>query len=412
MRCFAIGKGKFLYLYGDKKRRKSMKLVFVADFSEQFPNRILRGIRKFSQETGEPWVVCRMPSTYVNQIGFQEFFSWTKKWKADIVLAPFNPDDPVEEFRNAGIAAIALDNIHPFTQIPNLTGNYEAMGEMAATRFIARGFTNFAFFGYHGLCWSDGRRRGFENYLESQGLKDNYQEGVRLRTDNLWSYDEARLGYWLLSLPKPIGIMVCDDTQANILLECCRTFDISVPGDVAVIGVDNDEVQCSMTDPPLSSVDVDLERGGYALASMAARMVREPEYPGEDIVLQPLGIVTRKSSSIVVTRDKNVQEAIRFISENIQKKIQVKDILEHVPMSRRSLEQRFMKETGKSVYDFITRMRIDVFSQMLLSSEESVAALAAKMDEPDAKSISRRFKALKGCTPSEFRSQHLRNLGV
>ena len=81
-------------------------------------------------------------------------------------------------------------------------------------------------------------------------------------------------------------------------------------------------------------------------------------------------------------------------------------------MSRRSLEQRFMKETGKSVYDFITRMRIDVFSQMLLSSEESVAALAAKMDEPDAKSISRRFKALKGCTPSEFRSQHLRNLGV
>ena len=387
-----------------------MRLIFMGDFSEQFPNRILRGILKYSQGAKEPWVVCKMPSSYMETQGFDAFLNWAVRWRANVVLAPFFPDAPVEEFRKHGIAAIAMDHIHPFPQIPNLTGDYCTMGQMVARRYVSSGFRNFAFFGYHGVCWSDGRRRGFTDYLESQGLMDGFREGIRSRTDTLWSYDEAKLGYWLISLPKPVGIMACDDTQANILLECCRTFEINVPGDVAVIGVDNDEVLCSMTDPQLSSVNVDLEGGGYAVAEMAERMVDDPEYRGEDIVMQPLGIVARKSSSIVVTPDKSVQDAIRFISENAMRKIQVKDVLDHVPMSRRSLEQRFLKATGESVYEYITKLRIEIFSQLLLSSEETVSQIAARMDEPDAKSISRRFAAIKGCTPTEYRHKHLRKM--
>ena len=383
----------------------------MGDFSEQFPNRILRGIRKYSQEADDPWVVCTMPSSYRDSHSFEEFLSWAVKWRANAVLVPFNPEDPVEKFRENGIVAISLDNIHPFTQIPNLTGNYHRMGEMVATRLVASGYHNFAFFGYHGVCWSDGRREGFLDYLQSQGLKDNFQEGVRVRTDSLWSYDEAKLGYWLLSLPKPVGIMACDDTQANILLECCRSFDIAVPGEVAIIGVDNDDVRCTMTYPQLSSLDVDLEGGGYALASMISRMAEDPSYPGEDIVLQPRGIVTRQSSGIVVTEDKAVQEAIRFIAENARKKIQVADVLAHVPMSRRSLEQRFLKATGLSVYEFITKLRMDTFSELLLTTTDSVSQIAALMDEPDTKSISRRFAAVKGCTPREYRRRYLRKLG-
>lgn len=388
-----------------------MRLLFIADFSEQFPNRILRGIRQYAQGAEEPWVVCTMPQSYRDTHSFEEFLGWALKWRANIVLAPFNPDDPVEKFRENGIAAIAIDHIRPFPQIPNLTGDYHRMGEMVATRFVASGYHNFAFFGYHGVCWSDGRRRGFIDYLDSQGLKDSFQEGVRVRTDNLWSYDEAKLGYWLLSLPKPVGIMACDDTQANILLECCRTFEIAVPEEIAVIGVDNDDVRCTMTEPQLSSLNVDLEGGGYAVASMAARMVEDPSYKGEDIVMQPLSIVTRQSSGIVVTGDKAVQEAIRFIAENSHKKIRVGDVLSHVPLSRRSLEQRFLKATGLSVYDFITRVRIDTFTELLLSTTETVSQIAAQMDEPDTKSISRRFAAIKGCSPTEYRRKYLRKMG-
>ena len=388
-------------------------MIFMADFSEQFPNRVLRGIRQYAQQSGENWVVCKMPPSFSGKEGnFQRLLDWAQKWEADIVLAPFNPGDSVGEFRKNGIVAIAMDNIAPFKEIPNLTGEYQKVGEIAARRFVARGFKNFAYFGYRGICWSDGRREGFENYLKEHGLIDNYREGRRIRTETLWSYDEEKLGYWLLSLPKPVGIMASDDTQANILLECCRTFGIEVPGQVSVIGVDNDEVLCTMTDPQLSSIDVDLESGGFALAAMAERMVKEPDYKGEDIVLHPIGLVTRKSSSITVTSDKAIQDAIKFIAENAEKRLQVTDVLQHVPMSRRSLEQRFQKATGLTVYEFISKMRIDIFAQKLLASNDPVATIAAQMDEPDAKSISRRFVSLKGCTPSEFRRRHLRKMGV
>ena len=388
-----------------------MRLIFMGEFSEQFPNRILRGIRSYSQKAPEPWLVCCMPSSYRESHSFADFLAWAQKWRATAVIAPFLPDDPVQQFTENGIAAVSMDHIRQFRQIPNLTADYHLMGEMVAKRFVANGFRNFAFFGYHGVCWSDGRRRGFTDYLESQGLMDGFREGIRSRTDTLWSYDEAKLGYWLLSLPKPVGIMTCDDTQANILLECCRTFEISVPAEIAVIGVDNDEVLCTMTDPQLSSVNVDLEGGGYAVAAMIEHMAEDPSYAGEDIVMQPIGIVSRKSSSITVTEDKSVQDAIRFIVENAMKKIQVSDILSHVPMSRRSLEQRFLKATGLSVYEYITRLRMDMFAQFLLNTEDSVSQIAAKLDEPDTKSISRRFAAVKGCTPTEYRRKYLRKMG-
>lgn len=389
-----------------------MRILFMADFSEQFPNRVLRGIRKYAQDSGEPWVVCKMPPSFGRKEDIRALVNWARKWRADIVLAPFNPGDRVEEFRKHGMVAVAIDNIRQFGQIPNLTADYGEMGRMAAERFYQMGFRNFGFFGYNGVCWSDGRRQGFKDYLERQGCGANFYVWDRIRTKALWSYDEAKLGKWLLSLPKPIGILACDDTQANILLECCRLYGISVPSDVAVIGVDNDEVLCSMTDPPLSSIDVDMEGGGYALARMAQRMEKDPTYPGEDIVLKPLGIVTRMSSSMIATEDRNVQAALRFISENIEKKLQVKDVLQHVPMSRRSLEQHFQKATGMSVYSYISQARIEFFAQQLLASSEPVAVLAAKMDEPDAKSISRRFLAIKGCTPTEYRREHLRKLRV
>lgn len=387
-----------------------MRLLFIADFSEQFPNRVLRGIRKYSQEAPEPWVVCKMPTSYMETNGFNAVLSWARSWRANVVLATFRPEHPVEEFRKNGIAAVAMDYIQPFCQIPNLTGEDHRIGEMVARDFVSNGFRYFAYFGYHGICWSDARRRGFMDYLDAQGLKDNFQEGIRVHTATLWSYDESKLGSWLQSLPKPVGIMACDDNQANILLECCRTFDIRVPAEVAVIGVDNDEMLCTMTDPQISSVNVDLEGGGYSFAVMAERMVKDPGYMGEDIILHPIGIVYRNSSGVVVTGDKSVQEAIRFISENAHKKIKVRDVLEHVPMSRRSLEQRFLKATGMSVYQFITKIRMELFAQMLLTSDDTVSMIAAKMDEPDSKSISRRFASITGYTPTEYKRKFLRKM--
>ena len=129
-----------------------MRLLFVTDYSEQFAFRLLKGIQQYSQDSGERWVVCRMPSSYMHRKGLKEVVKWAVQWRADVVIGQFKPNDNVGLFRKKGIVAMAQDYITPFEELPNITANYEKMGRMAADRFMARGFKNFAFFGNIGMC--------------------------------------------------------------------------------------------------------------------------------------------------------------------------------------------------------------------------------------------------------------------
>ena len=385
-----------------------MRLVYFADFSEQFPYRILRGIYKYAQENKQHWTVCRMPSELRGQYSFEQFVDWCVQWKADVVIGQFTPDVDLQLLRRRGIIVMAQDLISPFTGVPNITADYIKTGRMAAERCVARGFREFAFFGNNGMCWSDGRRDGFKEYLEEAGFGEHVHIYSRVRIENPWYYRQDLLREWLESLPKPIGIFACDDNQAIILAEACHAIGYRIPQDVAILGVDNDEILCNMADPPITSIDVDIERGGYEAAAMVNQMLHDPCYQGEDIVLQPMHIVMRESSNMITTRDAQVHDALTFILTHLDRKITVKDVLQHVPLSRRLLEQRFLKATGQTVYQYISEQRVNYFAGLLLSSDEPIGSLAARMDEPDPKILSRRFKELKGCTPMAFRKQYLR----
>ncbi|MBO5807727.1 MAG: DNA-binding transcriptional regulator [Bacteroidales bacterium] len=386
-----------------------MRLLFITDFTEQFAYRFLRGVLNYAKST-EQWVVCKMPPSYKRQLGMEGVVAWAKEWHADVVIGQFDPDDDVTLFRKNGIVALAQDYIAKFDTIPNITGDYALTGAMAAEYFLSKGFSNFGYFGYNGVCWSDERCESFRSRIEKSVGGGSFYMYDRQNIDNMWYYDQSILTDWLLSLPKPIAIMACDDNQGNILLQACELCGLHVPFDVAILGVDNDEILCNMSNPSMSTVNVDIEGGGADAAAMIDLMVKDPTYKGEDIVLKPLVVVERLSSSLFATNDKEILAALRFIHANIDAKIQVTDVLKNVPLSRRLLEQRFKKMTGTTIYNYISLRRIERFAQLLISSNDSVSDIAARMDEPDTKSISRRFKEIKGCTPSEFRKQQLRKL--
>lgn len=388
-----------------------MRLLIISDFTEQFPYRLLRGIMAWSRRSEQPWVVCKMPPSYKRKIGIKGVVRWAQNWRANVVIGQFDPGDDVSLFRKNGIVAIAQDYISKFDEIPNITADYELTGSMVAARLCGHGFKNFGFFGYESVCWSDGRRKGYEDKLRDQFHVNNVHVFVDRQLSSMWNYDTAELQRWLLSLPKPIGIFACDDNQAEILLETCQAAGINVPLDVAIIGVDNDEVTCNLTVPAITSVNMDIEKAGYEVAEMASRMVEDPTYPGQDIVIRPIAIIGRGSTGIMATKDPVVAEAMRYIYQNRARKLQVADVIKQVPVSRRLLEQRFKEVTGASIYTVISNLRMDYFAQQLVSSSDTVSEIAARMDEPDTKSISRRFLALKGCTPTEYRKRELRKLG-
>ena len=382
-----------------------VRLLFITDFTESFAYALLRGIIRYSNQTDEQWVVCRMPPAYKKTMGLKKVIKWAKKWGADAVIGQFEASEPVELFRRNGIVAFAQDYKTKFSSIPNITGDYIGTGRMAADLYLHKGFRNFAYFGYKNVCWSDERCTGFRQRIEEAGLGDNFYLYDKQEIDNLWYYEAAPLERWLRSLPKPVAVMACDDNQGNALIEACNSAGVKIPSEVSVIGVDNDEVVCTLSNPTLSSISVDIEQGGFETARMTVRMLQDPFYKGSDITLRPKRIVHRVSTSAYATTDKEVLTALQFIRQNLGKKISVEDVLEQVPLSRRILEVRFKKVIGYSIYQYISQQRISRFAELLLETNDSIQEIAYKLGEDDAKAICRRFKELKGCTPSEWRNQ-------
>lgn len=381
-----------------------LKLLIISDFTESFPNKLLEGIVAYSRRK-EQWVICRMPPAYKNMIGIGGVVEWARDWGADAVIGQFEETDEVGLFAENGIVAVAQDFKKRFKTIPNLTGDYLGTGRMAARFFLDRGFRHFGFFGLNRVCWSDERREGFLKEIEAAGYGDAFHSYCQQDIDQLWYYGKEQVDAWLHSLPKPIGIMACDDNQGINLIEACHALGIKVPSEISVIGVDNDELLCSLASTSLSSIQVDIKEGGSRLAEMIEQRVAHPDLPIRDIVLNPIRIIGRMSTASYATDDLQIRKAILFIHRNFLKKISVGDVMSEVAMSRRLLERRFKAVTGKTLYQYITDLKIKYFAEMLRTTDEPVVNIAMSLGETDTKSISRRFRQFYGCSPGEWRSK-------
>ena len=379
-----------------------IRLLIISDFTESFSHKLLAGIVDYSRRK-EQWIVRRMPPSYKAQIGIQGLLRLSKEWDVDAILGQFEPTDDLTTLTNNGIVVVAQDFKQRFTTVPNVTGDYIGTGKMAARFFIDRGFKNFGFFGFNDVCWSDERCEGFRREVEAAGFGSSFYAYRMQEIDMVWYYQRNRLREWLQSIPKPIAIMACDDNQGENLIEACHSIGIKIPSEVSVMGVDNDETLCSLGSTTLSSIQVDIEEGGRQTAALLERLVTNPSAPAEDVVLQPMKIVNRMSTAAFATQDQQILRAILFIHRNVRKKISVADVTAEAALSRRLLERRFKDVTGKTLYEYITELKLKDFAEQLVETDEQVMTIALSMGENDTKSISRRFKQLYGCTPLQWR---------
>ena len=382
-----------------------LRLLIISDFTEAFPSKLLRGIVNYSRRK-EQWSICRMPPAYKRVIGIRGVIDWAKSWGADAVIGQFEQDDEVGLFAENGIVAVAQDFKQRFNTIPNITADYIGTGRMAARFYLERGFRNFGFFGFRNVCWSDERFEGFRQEVTAAGFGDSLYSYNLQDIDHLWYYERQHLREWLHAIPKPIGIMACDDNQGNNLVEVCHVAGIRIPSELSILGVDNDELLCELGSTPLSSIQVNIEEGGYQTAALIEKRVLNPHTPLEDIVLRPVKIVSRISTAAYATDDIQIQKAIQFIHRNVMRKISVEDVTGEVALSRRLLERRFKKITGQTIYQYITDVKLKQFAQMMTDTDDQLINIAISLGENDTKSISRRFKQIYGCTPIQWRENN------
>ena len=381
------------------------KVILLTDFSEEYAKLLLKGIVQYSKEN-TPWVLCKMPLSYRDLHGVEGVLEWALKWGADAIIAQFYPTDNVSIFKENGIIAIAQDFKTRFSEITNITGNHPLAGKMGATYFIQKGFKNFAFYGFKNIVWSEERCNGFKEELNKNDFGKNYFEYQNIDFKELWYYESDSLIDWLKMLPKPIGIMACDDNQGHHITELCKQYGLKIPEEISVLGVDNDDAICTLSDPPLSSINQAVEKGGYETALLIDELMRNPDSTAKDIIVQPTHIITRQSTDIYATDDTHISVVLKHIHQSTDTKLNVDDIARLVPLSRRLLETKFKQVTGLPVYNYIFNLRMEKFAQKLLETNAPIVEIAMELGFSDYKNISRQFKQVKGCTPSEYRITH------
>lgn len=385
------------------------RIIMMTDFSESYPRRLLIGVARYAHDIGEAWTLCRLSTTVREKFDIDDLVDYARRFNADVIIGQFYETDDLSKLINAGIIPIAQEFISRIPNISNITGEHFKSGKVAADYYINKGFHNFAFLGLQDVVWSDERLEGFKSTVSNADNLFSFSE-FKLPHSAIWqNYDMSELSNWILSLPKPVAIMACDDNQAFLLVEVCRKLSLNenhtrlkVPEDVAVLGVDNDEDICNLSHPNLSSLNQEVEKGGYELARYIDALLKDKTSVMHDIIVPVGNVISRQSSDIFVNDDPSIAKVLRYIHENIATKISVNDIVSEVPLSRRLLESRFKKEMGTSIYDYIIRIRIEKIAE-LLSEGKTVSEAAFELGLTDIKNVSRSFKRLMGCTPSEYR---------
>jgi LacI family transcriptional regulator len=325
---------------------------------------------------------------------------------ADGVITRVFDTRSVQTFRRLKIPVVGVA-CAPQGTIPCVAQDHHAIGILAAEHLLERGFRRFAYCAYHGTDVSILRGKAFVEQLRQRGFDcdwfqfPNYQ-GFRR--------EHVVLKRWIRKLYKPVGIFCVGDIAARVVTLAARDVGVAVPGEVGVLGVDNDEMIVRLGSPQLSSIDTGCDRLGFEAARMLQRLMEGRTLRKSWITVAPVRVVMRESTDIVTVEDAHVAEAVKFIHEHLQEGVNVKQLVQRMPMSRRSLEVAFRRHLGRTIHQEIVRARLQMAARLL---EDGVLPLVKVSDLCGMRNQSRLnkvFRAGMGMTPAEYRKTHARKV--
>ena len=379
---------------------KLPRVALLIETSNAYGRGLLAGIAEYVREHG-PW------SVYLPEAGRADSISSRMRgWTGDGIIVR-------AEDAKAARTALAFDrpcvDVSMSALLPDAPAVHSDVRIEASLGFDhlwERGFRNLGFCGVSDYAWVHCQYESFRQRAAAAGVKvAALIKPLQLNRARGWAADRRIIARWLDTLSKPVGIFACYDLRGQQVLDACRVVGLRVPDDVAVIGVDDDTVRCSLSDPPLSSVAPDTRRTGYIAAELLDQMMAGRRIkPGLRFV-PPIGVVARRSSDALAITDPDVSAALRFIRENCCKPISVEQILDEIPLSRRALEGRFVRLLGRTPHAEILRCRVERAKQLLSDTDLPIKAIANRVGVATPEYLSVLFNRTLGTTPSAYRTR-------
>ncbi len=324
---------------------------------------------------------------------------WLDHWQGDGILARIENQTMADAVEATGLPAVDLSAGRLLPQLPWIEVDEEATAKMAVEHLRGRGFQHLAFCSDERFPWSVLRAEAFEREAQGQA------QSVSVFSAPSGPARQPALVKWLKAQPRPLGVFACFDPMGRELLNACRSAELLVPEEVAVLGADDDELLCELSDPPLSSVALNPHRAGLLAAELLDRRMRGEDVAIEGHFIPPMGIVHRRSTDVLAVEDPVVARALHFIPHHSCDGIRVDDVFKAASVSRRVLEARFRERLGRSPHQEILRARIERIRLLLLETELTIAEIADRTGFQHVEYLTVAFKRALGCTPTAYRER-------
>jgi LacI family transcriptional regulator len=385
--------------------RPPPKVALLIETARGYGRQMLHGIVRYARLHG-PW------GFYVTPGDFKQALPKMQHWGGTGIIARIETPQIAKAVLDSGLPAIVLDRSerqsqpdHPLSRFSEVASDSAQAAAMAASHLLERGFRHYAFAGIAGRVWSDLREASFCETVRAAGFAVQVYPAPRARRDRVWEREQPVLAEWLRQLPRPAGLMACNDDRGREVLEACRSAGVRVPEELAVIGVDNDELLCDLSDPPLSSVALNAEGVGYRAAELLDHLMLGRVRKPQRLVAGPLHVVTRRSTEIVAIDDPEVVAALRFLHDHAALPIGVKDIVRQIAISRRNLELRFQAAVGRTLHAELQRVRLERARRLLSETDLPIPAVAQAAGYSTACYFIQVFRRAQGTTPARYRRQ-------
>ena len=388
-----------------KLRVQSRRVALLIESSRAYGRSLLLGIAKYVRQhrawsvQSEEWRWTDGPP------------AWLTKWDGDGVIARIETRELATSVRRLGIPVVDLRGSMAGCDLPLIDTDDKEVSHLAAAHLMDRGFRHFAFCGFVGANYSDTRCLWFVESLARAGFRCSVYQPSKARKsmqtvahEKRGLLDQHDMARWLAALPKPVGIMACNDIRGQQVMNMCRRTGLVVPEEVGVIGVDNDEVLCELSDPPLTSVAPDTVRIGYDAAVLLEQLMAGCKLQDKPVFVPPKGIVVRRSTEVLAMDDRQLAAGIRFIREHAVDPITINDAARAAGMSRRAFERRFISTIGRPPKAEVIRLRLERAKELLTESDWTLSEIAEKTGFNHGEYLHTVFTQKLGMTPAKFRT--------
>ena len=341
--------------------------------------------------------------------------SWLGKADGMILAFGLREDEPADTtmrwIERGGVPAVSLvwEWLHP--RLPVVATDFVAVMTCAAEYFIRQGFDHFAFVGTVAVdpAVMAGHHRAFDQVLAAHHRRAALAYDLSFRPNGVLDdleriRAEEGLARLLCEAPKPLAVFTLNDCQAWVVCCMCEELGLDVPGEVSVLGSGDWPISRCQS-PTISSVRTAAETVGFEAMKLLHQLMVGAARPDQPLLIGPEGVVERESTCAEYREGGDVRRAVEFIRRHACEGIKVADVVRHLRIARRTLDQHFADRLGHSPAEEIRRVRFDRASKLLGETGLSVGRVAELAGFRDLAQFNATFRQRTGLAPAEFRQR-------